>query len=296
MIDFDRSRLGPYSWDVLRFFCSASLRRAEPSEDFLHPSVVDSFTSGYLDSFEHPDHQIAVPTLLHDVQPKSRERSMREYLAANRRWAKKLRASPIFPSHPTVLGLLRLYFEGRHDPDALQRYQVMEAGLADGSMGKPHMLIVLADQRDAEADLILLDIKEVYRDGDTEFFFNPYVHHGLRMVEASYLYAPGMEEMLSHLSWRGTQYWGRKVPCFKVKIEGDLDLNRQRAFAFTVAVQLGRAHRRSLRAIPPSRLVDDYRANLRTLLSTGAFLNDELAKKFDAQGEPSFTSAKASSS
>jgi hypothetical protein len=281
MIDFDRSRLGPYSWDVVRFLGSLSLRRTEPDEQFLHPSVIQSFTQGYLDAFENPDKVIPVPSVLGPFESPTRDRTMRQYLASNRRWAKKLRAAPVFPSHPTVVALLRLYFEGRNDSDGQHRYEVLEAGLADGSMGKPHMLAVLADRRDRAADYILLDIKEVYRDPDTEFFFNPYVHHGLRMVEASYLYAAGMEEMLSYLTWRGTQYWGRKVPHFKLKIDGRLDLDPQRDFAFAVAVQLGRAHRKSLRAIPATRLAADFRDTLATLLKIAALLNDELVQRYE---------------
>ncbi len=285
MIDFDRSRTGPYAWDVVRFFCSLSLRRDTPDpKRFLAREVIDAFVDAYAAAFDNPDSDIAVPHVLAHVEPKPHERSMGAYLAADKRWAKKLRKNPVFPSHSTVVSLLRLYFEGRYEADVFDRYRVIEAGLASGSLGMPRMLIVIADKTNPAADQILLDIKEVYQDPDTSYFFNPYVHHGLRMIEASHLYAPGMEEMMSFLTWRGTQYWGRKVPCFKAKLEGQLSTELQRNFAVSIGVQLGRAHRRSLRATAPQRVVGHLKGEIDTLLGVGQALNREVIQSFEEGG------------
>ena len=48
MVDFDRSRFGPYAYDISRFLISVSIKRAAEDHQFLHPVVLDSFRRGYL--------------------------------------------------------------------------------------------------------------------------------------------------------------------------------------------------------------------------------------------------------
>jgi hypothetical protein len=285
MIDFDRSRLGPYAWDPVRFFCSISLRRAEPDDSFLPMSAVRAFSEGYVAAFREPERAIRVEAILPESQPKSEEQSTRAYLEANRKWAKRMRKNPVFTTHATVQGMLHLYCKSRNEPDLLERYQVREAGIAEGTMGKPRVLTVLESKTAAGEDQILLDLKEVYEDPNTEHFFNPFVHHGLRMIEAAYVYAPGFEQRLGFFTWRDHQYWGRQVPPFKASIDGNLPPQKIDALSHAVGVQLGRGHRRSLRETPPQVLLDHWHTHLDDLLRVGAQMNAELTEQWSALSE-----------
>jgi hypothetical protein len=278
MIDFDRSRSGPYAWDIVRFLSSLSLRRKDHDDDdgFLPKKIVKAFLYGYEEAFTQPEAKLKVPEILDDEEPSSAERSTRAYADANLRWAKRMRESPLFTTHPTVQGMLRLYFRCRNEPDYADRYNVKEAGLAAGTLGKPRIIALLELKDEPKADYILLDVKEVYQDPDTEYFFNPFVHHGLRMIEAAYVHAPGLEHRLGFFTWREHQYWVRQIPPFKGKIKGDLSDKRMEPFAYAVGVQLGRGHRRSLREVHPDALLRHLNENIRMLVRVAAQLNEEI--------------------
>jgi hypothetical protein len=277
MVDFDRSRLGPYAWDVVRFMGSISLRRSEVNEAFLPDSIVKAFSDGYLKGLENPEKSIAVPELLAEVAPKKYQKSMEAYLDSDKKWAKKLRLNPVFATHPTIQAMFKLYFKGRFEPEKADDFWVEEAGLASGSLGKPRVLMVISPKKsDDPEDRILLDIKEVYADPDTEHFINPFSHHGYRMIEASHLYAPGLEEGLSHLTWKGNQFWGRRIPFFKAKFKGNLDTSTLEDFSYRVGVQLGQAHRRSAKEVSTKKWVKHYQKNLREFLAISQALNLEL--------------------
>jgi hypothetical protein len=280
MIDFDRSRVGPYSWDLVRLMCSVSLKREEADRPFLSKKVVKHLMESYLAAFDRPHELHDVPQLLKQEKPKEWEKSTAAYLAHDKRWAKKMRAHPLFPSHPTVQALTELYFQGRGEFDWDSRWQIEEAGQASGSLGKSRVIVALVSKKDP-SDKILLDIKEVYEDPDTDFFFNPYVHHGLRMIEASFLHAPGLEQRLGHVTWRGKQYWGRQIPSFKAKLKGFLDERTQVDFVESVGFQLGRAHRLSLRSAEPRLLERNLKEQVQTWINVGERLNDELRRAWD---------------
>jgi hypothetical protein len=281
MIDFDRSRLGPYAWDMVRFFCSLSLRREEPDDSFVPPKALSAFVEGYEEAFRQPERNIPVETIMSD-EPTKAERTTSAYLDANLAWAKRMRKSPVFTTHPTVRGMLTLYAKSRNEPDFMQTFDVLEAGLASGTMGKPRILAALEWKGAPNKDRILLDIKEVYEDPNTEFFFNPFVHHGLRMIEASYVHAPGFEQRLGFFTWRDHQYWVRQIPSFKARFRANFSDRKMRAFAHAVGVQLGRGHRRSLRETQPSVLLEHRRDNMAKLLAVGARMNEELEAQWNS--------------
>jgi hypothetical protein len=281
MIDFDRSRLGPYAWDMVRLFCSLSLRREEPDESFVPASAVSGFTEGYEAAFRAPESDIPVEPILTDCEPDEDERTTSAYLDANLAWAKRMRKNPLFTTHPTVQGMLMLYARSRNEPDFERTFNVQEAGLAEGTMGKPRIIASLEWKGAPEKDRVLLDIKEVYQDPNTEYFFNPFVHHGLRMIEAGYVHAPGFEQRLGFFTWRDHQYWVRQIPCFKERFRGNFTEDKMRAFAYAVGVQLGRGHRRSLRETHPQVLLDHLRDHRDELLAVGARMNEELALQWN---------------
>ena len=276
MIDFDRSRMGPYGWDIVRFLSSLSLRREEPSKKFLSNRVLRDFAEAYLDGFSNPHIRFASPELLKAARPQEWQKSTTDYLKADTGWSKKLRASPLPPTHAIVANFLKLYAASRREMSLLTDYRVSQAGLALGSLGKPRVLVVLDPIRDRKKDKILLDLKEVYADADNRNFFNHFVHHGIRMIEASHLYAPGMEQRLGYFTWKDRQFWGRQVPSFKAKIKGNLSDSKQSDLAVSVGLQLGSAHRRSLRDSSPKEVIRDLKANYDTFIELGATLNEQL--------------------
>lgn len=55
MVDFDRSRIGPYVWDIVRFLSSLSLKyeNKDPSK-LLPKKTLEAFLEGYVYSFNNP--------------------------------------------------------------------------------------------------------------------------------------------------------------------------------------------------------------------------------------------------
>ena len=51
MVDFDRSRIGPYAYDIVRFLISVSLSRQTPTKQLLHPIILEQFKRGYRAGF-----------------------------------------------------------------------------------------------------------------------------------------------------------------------------------------------------------------------------------------------------
>ena len=43
------------------------------------------------------------------------------------------------------------------------------------------------------------------------------------MIEASKIFADGMEERLGYCTHQGKQYWGRQIPSFSVKVKKFLE-------------------------------------------------------------------------
>ena len=42
MVDFDRSRMGPYVWDIMRFYASLTLRKEDGNKTKLHKKATSS--------------------------------------------------------------------------------------------------------------------------------------------------------------------------------------------------------------------------------------------------------------
>ena len=185
MVDFDRSRVGAYAWDVVRFLCSLSLKREEESNDFLAPIVLEYFKEGYLRGFHTPylKHK-GISNTSEKIEYKVWYDSTTDYLEANKKWGKRMRQNSISTKDKTMLKLLKGYLKSRYEEDLLERYSIEEAGTASGTFGNERYLVVLSHNTDKEADKIFLEIKTVYADRDTRYYYNPYKHHGLRMIQA----------------------------------------------------------------------------------------------------------------
>lgn len=283
MIDFDRSRMGPYCWDIIRFLSSLSLRR-EDNDGFLHKRVVENFIDGYFTHFLHPEIPSKTLKLLRDVDPEKWQLNTRSYLQADRRWAKKMREQALNPRSEHTLGLLKRYLESRNELALLNDYRIAEVGEAPGSFGKMHFIFSLVPSDvDSHEDAILLDIKEVYAEKDTRFFTNPFRHNGLRMIEASKIYAPGMEERLGYCTFKGVEYWGREVPSFAIKVKKFLDLDEQCDFAWSVGSELGKGHHKGLKNPNDAALIEkDFTKNFDKYFKVSKLFTYELRLAYEA--------------
>jgi len=246
MVDFDRARVGPYAYDVVRFVVSLSLRRGDEGDGrFLHPAVLDSLRRGYLLGASAPGLGYEEMRDLRRRSPKRWQRDLEAYLRAERAWSGRLRRYAVDPRGARLGALLESYLESRGEQDLAHRYRIEAAAEVPGSMGKVHTLLLLVSER-AELPRRLIDVKEVYDEPDDEHFRNPFGHNGQRMVEAGQLHAPGWEEEPGWATHGGTEYWVRGIPIQNDKLKRRLTPIQQIDVSFAVASQLGRAHALSL--------------------------------------------------
>lgn len=283
MMDFDRSRIGPYCWDIIRFLSSLSLRR-EDNDDFLDRKVVECFIDSYITHFLYPDIPHKQLKMLKNAEPEKWQMNTREYLKANKKWARKMRQFPIGPKSDHAVALLQKFLESRQETALLNEYYIDEVGLTPGSLGKKHYIYSLMPKNpDSHKDAILLDVKEVYAEKDTKFFFSPVQHHGLRMIEASKLFADGMEDRLGYCTFHNKQYWGREIPSFAVKVKKFLNKDEQCDFAYSVGSELGKGHRKGLRDPKGADALErDFQQNFDRYYKISKLFTYELALAFEA--------------
>jgi hypothetical protein len=284
MVDFDRSMIGPYVWDIIRFLGSMSLQHFESAKKENHDAaIIQSFSDGYLSAFKNPDLFYSIPHFIMAEQPKKEERSTKDYLEANIKWAKKMRSYPLSIHSKEVTQLLDLYLKARHEEQLLTTHSLDEAGFCAGSLGKKHFILSLAPKRAyRELDHILLDLKECYVHDEDKIFFNPVEHNGLRMVKASNLYSPGVEQRLAHFTYQSVAYWGRQIPHFKRKIKHVMSREQSVEFAFCVGQQLGRGHRRSCKKFSPQMVENHFKLNLKNIVSISNLLLKEVLVTYEA--------------
>lgn len=283
MMDFDRSRMGPYCWDIIRFLASVSLRR-ESTEGFLDRKVVEYFLDAYIVHFLNPDIPSKQLKMLKSVQPEKWQMTSREYLRTNKRWAKKMRENGLPPKSELATTLLQNFLENRNELYLLDSYKVAEVGLTPGSLGKKHFIYSLEPKNpDSHLDSIILDIKEVYEEKNNKFFYSPCLHHGERMILASQVFADGMEERLGFCSLNNKQYWGRQVPSFAVKVKKYLNRDEQCDFAYSVGSELGKGHRKGLKDSKDFELIEkDLTQNFDKYYKISKLLTYELNLAFEA--------------
>jgi uncharacterized protein (DUF2252 family) len=283
MVDFDRSRLGPYCWDIIRFLSSLSLKR-EQGQNFLDRRVVEHFIDAYLTHFLHPDIPARDLKMLKNVRPQKWQMNFAEYLQANKKWVKKMREHPLKPKDHFVSALLHGYLASRSEMALLDEYRIEEVGMVLGSFGKKHYIFALVPRNpDSHRDALILDIKEVYQEKDSKFFKSPHAHHGQRMIMASRIFADGMEEGLGFCTVGGKQYWGRHIPTFAVKVKKYLNKSEQCDFAAAVGSELGKGHRKGL--VNPSEaglLEADFQRNFDHYYKISQFLTYELNLAYES--------------
>ena len=283
MVDFDRSRMGPYCWDIIRFLGSVSLRRDE-MDGFLDRKVVEYFLDAYLTHFLNPEIPHKQFKMLKNVEPEKWQLTTKEYLRANKKWAKKMRENGVSPKNELTTNLLNSFLENSNQQHLLNDFSVAEVGITPGSLGKKHFIYALAPRNpDSHLDSILFDIKEVYHEKNTKFFYSPSPHHGERMIMASKIFADGMEERLGFCTFQGRQYWGRQIPSFAVKVKKFLDKEEQCDFAYSVGSELGKGHRKGLLDPKAAELIEkDLTQNFDKYYKISKLLTYELSLAYES--------------
>lgn len=277
MVDFDRSRVGPYSWDLVRLMVSLSLRRKKDAKGLLDKEVLKRMRKGYLRGFRHPDRPFSEVRELKDIEPEADEVSTNAYLKASQKWAKEMRRSALPADDADVVTLVNSWAEGRGD-GVLNDYFIEEAGRGRGSMGFRGLFLVVLAPKDKKTgrDRILLNIKATRTDPDTEWYKSPYGSEAERMRAAAELYAPGWELRAGGAVLDGVEYYARQLDPLNAKIKKMLDADLQEDFAYAVGTQLGRAHRLSLQGATPAELEAHLDANFDAVAAAGLIIRDEL--------------------
>jgi hypothetical protein len=277
MVDFDRSRVGPYTWDLVRLMVSLSLRQKKDARGLLDKEVLKQMKKGYLRGFRHPDRPFSEFRELKDVEPEDDEVSTNAYLKADKKWAKEMRRNALKPNDPDVVKLVNSWAEGRKD-GVLDEYFIEEAGRGQGSMGFRGLFLVVLAPKDKKSgkDRILLNIKATRTDPDTEWYKTPYGTEAERMGAAAALYAPGWELSAGGAVLDGVEYYARQIDPLNAKMKKMLPIEMQEDFAYSVGTQLGRAHRLSLQGATPAELESHLEANFDAVAAAGLTIRDEL--------------------
>ncbi len=277
MIDFDRSRMGPYAWDLVRALVSVSLRRKKQGAELLDPAAARSLLKGYLRGLRHSDRPFSEMRKLKDREPSQDEASTSAYLKANGKWAQEMRQDPVSPENRTVRSLISQWAQSRGD-DPLKDYFIEEAGRGRGSMGqrKIYLVVLAPKEKKSGRDRIFLSIKQARTDADTRWYENTYPTQAQRMIAASELYAPGWDQYQGSAVLDEVEYHVRAIPPFNAKLKKMLDDEEQRDFLYAVGTQLGRAHRLSVQG-DPALLEAHVRDHFDDIIEAGRVIRDEIA-------------------
>eukprot|EP00164_Ancoracysta_twista_P001487 GFYU01001947.1.p1 GENE.GFYU01001947.1~~GFYU01001947.1.p1 ORF type:complete len:795 (-),score=285.43 GFYU01001947.1:117-2501(-) len=284
MIDFDRSRDGPYCWDLFRMLISVSLRQEIPTEhSVLRQPVLDAAKSAYLSMINSQSLSLPPFRLMLNMSPSQPwEQSVSSYLAHNHKWTKDMRQSAIPQNDPKMLALLNDFLGNIDRKSLLDEYWIEEAGRTISRVSeeeRERYLIVLAPRDpNSEADRIFLDIKKVRSDPDSKYFTSRWSHDGVRMTEASKLYCVHSSPYEGHATYQKEQYWGRHIPLFNAKLKKPLTEDEQINFVTFVAAQLGRAHRMACRGdATPERIATHLEKNFDDFVKAAEVVKRELA-------------------
>jgi hypothetical protein len=237
MVDFDRSRFGPYGYDIVRFLISLTLRAKRPGPTLWTAPVRNSLRRGYLQGLLCPELGIEEMDYLRRRRQKKWQESTTEYMRAGKAWAKKIRDNQLDTDDRRWGELIEAYAQRRGEPELVEEYELAMAGRVGGSMGKDHTLFWLKPKREGD-DSILLDFKETYSDPDTTHFYSPFTHQGERMCRAGELYAPGWDLRPSYLTYEDRQLWVRQIPTYQVKVRRQLREAELMDLGFAVGTQL----------------------------------------------------------
>ncbi len=134
MVDFDRSRFGPYSYDIVRFLVSVSLCGPDDDNDFLHPVVIDHFRRGYLYGlFANKRYKHEEMHELRAQEPRRWQMTPNDYLESRKKWAKKLFENVVDLSKRRIK-MFESYLDNTGSKDSLNKYSITTCSEVAGSM------------------------------------------------------------------------------------------------------------------------------------------------------------------
>lgn len=283
LLDFDRARVGPSLWDVTRALTSIAFW-SEGAHALIHQEVSSCFFAAYTRALEDRLVYWEPPDFLRQIRPKKYQMTAERYVKSGKKWVKKLHRNQVEPELPFYAELFQAYTQTLPE-GALKHWSLKEVAEVPGSMGKRHYVYLLKSLVKTRAP-ILLDIKETYTEEDSEHFFNPFEHQGERMVTASRLYSPGLEERIGFCSHQGEQYWVRQIPTFSAKVPVGLSQDEALQLAQAIGTQLGRGHRVVDEVYhagaKTSALIEALKGREREVLRVGAELNASVLSCFKA--------------
>ena len=282
LLDFDRSRVGPSLWDICRalssitFWSEGGLLR--PNQE-----VVEFFTHSYIRALEDRLVYWEVPDFLRKVKPKKFQLSTKKYISSGKKWVKKIKDNLVDPEAEFYEGLFQAYLDTLPQ-DSLAHWRIKEVAEVAGSMGKKHYVYRLKPQLKTR-ETILLDIKETYSEQDNDYFSNPFKQEGERMVTASRLYSPGLEEGIGYCRHKLKDYWVRQIPTFSVKVPVGIVHDEAMQLAQEIGIQLGRGHRVIdeiyNQGQAKTNLIETLKTNMDALVDVCEQLNDEVMSTYD---------------
>lgn len=279
MVDFDRARIGPYAWDIVRFLGAMAMRlKNSKKEVFLPKLLLNAFYEGYHFGFEGRESDFyRIPSLM-AIPYKSWQQDLETYLRSGVKWAKKLSKFSIDTKDNKARNLLSQYFKSRF-VEWDKQFKLVGVAIAKGSLGNEHYIYHM-QAKEKNLSSCLIDIKKAYLDDDSEHFFSHFVHRGIQMIEASKLYAPGLERGLGICSWKGEPYWGRIIAIDKRQFSGKISKEKMLEVALGVGSQLGKAHQRSCYFSDSQVLIKHFENNFSYFVEIAEQLNFEILQAY----------------
>lgn len=278
LIDFDRALYGPYISDITYCLLSMELKQQDIKKN-LDKSVYQKFKKTYLDYLTNEHEEFIKFKPLETAPLAHWEKSITDYISHDKSWYKKAEKNSIPIDEPLVIELVRQYFVNRNESSLVNEYKIEFAGLANGSMGRPHTIILLENIRDKHLKLIDLKPAKNYRESTWshgKYYNHPFDHEGQRMVEASKLLAPNITLNESYATINGCQYWGREISAINKKFKIQLDDKQLLEFTDAAASQIGSGHRKSIQTHELENLSNHCQKNFDQLSEAIATIKQEL--------------------
>jgi len=248
LFDFDHACGGPYTWDIVRFLVSVSLKENDFSTPFIKWGVLENFRTGYLDGLLKSD-----PSPDNSNSPPFAEDWFEAEVSSPEHFLKKrireMEAHPLDPEGQEVNVLLDSYRSQKcfETSDFLRQAKVLQAGLTQNWNGRERILLLL---RSAEKDL-LFDFRPVFQDPENSNFSKFDRSSNVSdMIVASHIYAPKVGEHEAVFTYKGVEWFGREIPMKKSKLQKRLTEDQLRAFVNSCGYQLGQGIARLAASMP----------------------------------------------
>lgn len=248
MNDFDRTAIGPYSWDLARFLVSLSLKSDNDAYGFIKPGIISRLFEGYEWGL------LRFNSKFIQVQNKSAFEQEIDSTFFDKRM-KELRKNSIDVNNQILQRLIALYIIELKE-DILKDYDLISAGkLSTWARGRDRYMALFVKKRKSAYDIreeqnldLIIDFKPAVVDPEDKYFKNAFkpTEAGKKMIVASQIYCPGMGKREAAFTMDGVGWWGRELPRYNRKLRGEISEEIQRELAFSVGSQLGRGHALSI--------------------------------------------------